>query len=40
MLSGMLMPSLMARFVGSEISRVEDWGAGGGLLVAATLNAL
>src|ERR1039458_1239528 len=40
MLSGSLIPSRMARLVGSLTSSVEDCDGGGGVDVAAVLNAL
>ena len=40
MLSGSLIPSRMARLVGSLTSSVEDCEGGGGVDVAAVLNAL
>src|SRR5438105_6519354 len=40
MLSGSLIPSLIARLVGSVTSSVEAWGLGAGCAKGATLKAL
>jgi hypothetical protein len=39
-LSGKLIPSVMASVRGSEISSVAAWGAGAGVVAAAVLKAL